>query len=151
MRRSSSCPGQTPRGFSEAVTLPVRPPPPSPYPRLLCSTKYSLSFSVTHNLNAFFSKISSGLSHMIQTSRSSLIFPPHMSRSYVTDPKCKNRRHLFVSESLPSHVDNKPCQKRREFWDCSFWRKGGPHDYNMTRWPWKCNSLYTVDGWNHRL
>lgn len=93
-------------GITSRLTLPVKPPPPSPYPRLLCSTKYSLSFSVTHSLNAFFSRISSGLSHMFQTWRGSPRGTPDMSRTSVrqtptTAEKTEDRR-VLVSESLPS-------------------------------------------------
>lgn len=47
------------------LLLPVILPVGSPWPLLLCSRKKSLLLSVTHSFRAFFSRTSSGFSHII--------------------------------------------------------------------------------------
>lgn len=89
----------------ETSGLPVKPPPPSPQPRLLCSTKYSLSLSVTHNLKAFFSRISSGLSHILLMSWS---FSSKSTWLTGTQHYTHSRRHLFLPVKIP------PFPRRQE-------------------------------------
>lgn len=49
-------------------------------------------------------------------------------------PRQQTHGHLFASESLPSHVDKKCCQKCKALWDCSFWGEWGAVG------GWYCNS-----------